>query len=184
MTTLSLTRTRSRGVLLAGVVGFAAALALASQVAVPLPFTPVPLTLQPMLVVLAGLWLSPRAAAASMALFLGAGALGLPVFTPGGLPGVARLFGPTGGYLLAYPLAAAATGWLALRAEGVLGRIGAAAAGMAVIYAGGLAQLALLTGSVQQAALLGLVPFVALDAAKAVLAALLAPARPTPRALG
>ena len=183
MTTLSLSQPRARGVRLAGVVGFAAALALASQVAVPLPFTPVPLTLQPMLVLLAGLWLGPRAAAASMALFLAAGAAGLPVWAPGGLPGAARLLGPTGGYLLAYPLAAAATGWLALRAEGLLARVGAAAAGMAVIYAGGLAQLAVITGSLEQAAILGALPFVALDAAKAVIAALVAPGRTTPRAL-
>jgi biotin transport system substrate-specific component len=183
MTTLSLSATRSRGVLLAGVVGFAVALALASQVSVPLLVTPVPLTLQPMLVVLAGLWLGPRAAAASMALYLVTGALGAPVFTPGGLPGPARLLGPTGGYLLAYPLAAAATGWLALRADGLMARIGAAAVGMLVIYAGGLAQLAVITGSLQQAALLGALPFAALDAAKAVAAALLAPARSTPRAL-
>ena len=175
---------RPRGVTLVGIAGFAAALALASQIAIPLPGTPVPLTLQPMLVVLAGLWLGPSAAAASMILYLTAGALGLPVFTPLGAPGLARLVGPTGGYLLAYPLAAAATGWLALRADGLLGRIGAAAAGMLVIYAGGLAQLALITGSLQQAALLGALPFALLDAAKAVVAAALAPARPTPRALG
>jgi biotin transport system substrate-specific component len=105
------------------------------------------------------------------------------VWAPGGLPGAARLLGPTGGYLLAYPLAAAATGWLALRADGVLARVGAAAGGMAVIYAGGLAQLAVITGSLEQAALLGALPFVALDAAKVVLAALIAPGRSTPRAL-
>jgi biotin transport system substrate-specific component len=184
MTTLSLSRPRSRGVALAGIVGFAAALALASQVAIPLPFTAVPITLQPLLVVLAGLWLGPWAAAASMVLYLTAGAAGLPVFAPFGAPGAARLLGPTGGYLLAWPVAAFVTGWLALRAEGFLSRLGAASAGMLVIYAGGLAQLAILTGSLQQAMVLGALPFLALDAVKAVVAALLAPpARSAPRAL-
>src|SRR5207253_2768392 len=63
-----------------GAVGFAAAVAAASQIAIPLPFTPVPITLQPMLVILAGMMLGPAAGAASMALYLAAGALGLPVF--------------------------------------------------------------------------------------------------------
>src|SRR3954470_24244014 len=89
-----------------GIVGFAAAVAAASQIAIPLPFTPVPITLQPMLVILAGMMLGPVAGAASMLLYLAAGASGLPVFTPVGAPGVARLFGPTGGYLIAYPAAA------------------------------------------------------------------------------
>ncbi|HEX6631442.1 MAG TPA: biotin transporter BioY [Gemmatimonadaceae bacterium] len=182
MTTLSLARPRSRAVLLTGIVGFAVALALASQVAVPLPFTPVPVTLQPMLVVLAGLWLGPRAAAASTVLYLMAGAAGLPVFTPFGAPGLARLVGPTGGYLLAYPVAAAVTGLLADRARGMAPRIGAALAGMLVLYLGGLAQLAILTGSLQQAALLGALPFAALDAVKAVIAALLAPRSAAARA--
>ncbi|HEU4631187.1 MAG TPA: biotin transporter BioY [Gemmatimonadaceae bacterium] len=183
MTTLSLARPRSRAVRLAGIIGFAVALALASQVAVPLPFTPVPVTLQPMLVVLAGLWLGPRAAATSMVLYLAAGAAGMPVFTPMGAPGLARLIGPTGGYLLAYPLAAAVTGLLALRASGLTMRIGAALAGMLVLYLGGLAQLLILTGSLREAALLGALPFAALDAVKAVLAALLAPKLSTSRAL-
>ena len=171
---------RPRGVTIVGVVGFAVALALASQVAIPLPGTPVPLTLQPMLVVLAGLWLGPTAAAASMALYLAAGALGLPVFTPIGAPGVARLLGPTGGYLIAYPAAAALAGWLAIRASGYTGRALAALAGMAVIYAGGLAQIAVLTGSVQLATAIGALPFLAADVVKALVAALLAPSR-TPR---
>ena len=181
MTTLALSGSRARGVQLAGIVGFAAAIAAASQVAIPLPGTPVPITLQPMLVVLAGLWLGPRAAAASMALYLALGAAGLPVFTPLGAPGAARLLGPTGGYLLAYPAAAFATGWLALRGRGAAARTVAALAGMVVLYAGGLAQLALLTGSLQGAALLGALPFAALDGVKAVLAALISPR--TPRAL-
>jgi biotin transport system substrate-specific component len=160
-----------------GVVGFAAAVALAAQVALPVPGTPVPATLQPLLVVLAGLWLGPTAAAASMALYLAAGAAGLPVYAPFGAPGVARLLGPTGGYLLAYPLAAWVTGRAGAGAASYARRALAATAGMLVLYAGGLAQLSLLTGSLQQAALAGAAPFVVLDVVKAHLAALLAPAR-------
>ena len=177
MSTISIARPQSRTVRLVGVVGFAAALALASQVAIPLGFTPVPLTLTPLVVLLAGLWLGPVAAAASMTLFLVAGAAGLPVFAPGGLPGAARLLGPTGGYLLAYPLAAWVVGTLGRDARGFAARLAAASTGILVIYAGGLAQLAILTGSLQQAAIWGVLPFAALDAVKAVVAALLAPAR-------
>src|SRR3712207_2155280 len=116
MTTASTTVRRLNEVRLPaiGAVAFAAALAAASQIAIPLPGTPVPITLQPLVVVLAGLLLGPRAAAASMVTYLAAGALGLPVFAPVGAPGVARLVGPTGGYLLAYPAAAvvaAVLGW-------------------------------------------------------------------------
>jgi biotin transport system substrate-specific component len=161
-----------------GVVGFAAAVALAAQVAIPLPGTPVPLTLQPMLVVLAGLWLGPAAGAASMALYLAAGAVGLPAFTPIGAPGIARLLGPTGGYLIAYPFAAFVAGWLARRGAPSLARnVLAAVAGMVVVHVGGLAQLTVLSGSVQHAAVLGTLPFAALDLAKAFVAALLAPRR-------
>jgi biotin transport system substrate-specific component len=177
MTTLALAQP-SRRVTIAGVVGFAAAIALAAQVAVPVPGTPVPITLQPMLVVLAGLWLGPVAGAASMALYLVAGALGLPVFTPFGAPGAARLLGPTGGYLLAYPVAAYVTGWLARRgAPSPRRALVAALAGMAALYAGGVAQLVLISGSLARAAVLGLLPFAALDVVKAGVAALLAPRR-------
>jgi biotin transport system substrate-specific component len=171
---------RSRAVTIIGVIGFAAALAAASQVAIPIPGTPVPLTLQPMIVVLAGLWLGPAAGAASMVLFLAAGAAGLPVFAPVGAPGVLRLLGPTGGYLLAYPAAAAVTGLLARRG-GYAARALAALAGMATLYAGGLAQLAVLTGSAATAAALGAVPFAAADVVKALVAAAIAPRR-TPAA--
>lgn len=176
MNTISIARPESRTIRLVGVVGFAAALALASQVAIPLGFTPVPLTLTPLVVLLAGLWLGPVAAAASMTLYLVAGATGLPVFAPGGLPGAARLLGPTGGYLLAYPLAAWVVGTLGRDARGFGARLAAASTGVLVIYAGGLAQLAVITGSLQQAAVWGVLPFVALDAVKAVVAALVAPA--------
>jgi len=111
MTTLALTarspRTRALGILLATGV-----LALASQFALPIPGTPVPITLQPLVVVLAGLMLGPVDGAAAMVLYLVAGAAGLPVFAPIGVPGFMRLLGPTGGYLLAYPVAAAVAGRL------------------------------------------------------------------------
>lgn len=183
-TTISGALARATPGTVARVAGFALALAAAAQVAVPLPGTPVPFTLQPLLVVLAGFWLGPGAAAASLALYLLAGAAGLPVFAPAGAPGVARLLGPTGGYLLAYPAAAAVVGALAKRhAPGgprVASRFGIAVAGMAVLYAGGLAQLALLTGSIARAAALGVMPFIALDLVKCAVAAVLAPSRRHP----
>ena len=182
MTVSVLPRERATMYTAAGIVGFAVALAAASQVAIPLPGTPVPITLTPLVVVLAGLWLGPLAGAASMTLFLVAGAAGLPVFAPMGLPGLARLVGPTGGYLLAYPAAAFVAGWLGLRASGLTRRSLAAFAGMLVIYLGGVAQIAVLTGSLTQAMLLGAVPFIALDAVKAIIAAAVAPRRTPPAA--
>lgn len=166
------------GVRAVGIVGFAAAVAAASQIAIPLPFTPVPITLQPMLVVLAGMMLGPSAGFASMMLYLAAGASGLPVFTPIGAPGIARLFGPTGGYLLAYPAAACVAGALAARSPLFARRLLAAIAGIAVIYFGGIAQLAVLTGSVTGAVALGLKPFAALDLVKAFVAAAITGTRP------
>ncbi len=182
MTTATLPRERTIVRTAIGIVGFAVALAAASQIAIPIPGTPVPITLTPLIVVLAGLWLGPLAGAASMTLFLLAGAVGLPVFTPIGLPGLARLVGPTGGYLLAYPAAAFVAGWLGLRASGLTMRTLAAFAGMLVIYAGGIAQIAILTGSISQAVVLGALPFIALDAVKAIVAAAIAPGRTPPAA--
>jgi biotin transport system substrate-specific component len=154
----------------------AAAVALAAQVAVPVPGTPVPMTLQPLAVLVVGGLLGARLGAAALVLYLAAGALGLPVFTPGGLPGAARLLGPTGGYLLAYPVAAAVVGALA-SARGssapLLRPLLACAAGMVVIHAGGSAQLALLTGDVGAATRYGLIPFLTGDLIKIGLAVLL-----------
>jgi biotin transport system substrate-specific component len=170
MTTLALAvrSPRSRAI---GVVIVAIALALASQIAVPLPRTPVPLTLQPFVVVLAGLLIGPIDAAAAMVLYLAAGAAGAPVFAPMGAPGLARLLGPTGGYLLAYPAAAAIAGWLGAGRERFGTRLVAAVAGMLVLYVGGLAQLTIITGSLSAAAVFGVLPFVAADLLKAIVAA-------------
>jgi len=162
---------------LIGAVGFAAAVAAASQIAIPLPGTPVPFTLQPMLVILAGMMLGPIAGAASMMLYLAAGAAGLPVFTPMGAPGIARFFGPTGGYLIAYPIAAFVAGVIAQRATSLTGRWIAGMAGIALIFVGGIAQLALLSGSLGRAVQLGVTPFAALDIVKAFLAAVIAAPR-------
>ena len=117
--TLAVAR-RPSGIVAFGIVGFAVVLALASQIAVPIPGTPVPITLQPLVVVLAGMWLGPVAGAASMILYLVAGAAGLPVFSPFGAPGLARFVGPTGGYLFAYPVAAFVAGALSRRARSLL----------------------------------------------------------------
>lgn len=176
MTTLALAartpRTRALGIIVA--VGV---LALASQFALPIPGTPVPITLQPLVVVLAGLLLGPADAAAAMFAYLVAGVWGLPVFAPIGPPGVARLLGPTGGYLLAYPVAAALAGRLGAGKSSYATRALAAMAGILMLYLGGLAQLAVLSGSLARAALLGVVPFVAADAVKALVAAALSGTR-------
>jgi biotin transport system substrate-specific component len=179
MNTLSRTIAPARDARLtiAGTVGFALALAAASQVAIPLPFTPVPITLQPLVVVLSGLMLGPVAGAASMVLYLAAGAAGLPVFAPIGLPGIARFFGPTGGYLFAYPAAAFVAGSLSRRAPTLLGRWLAATAGTIVILIGGVAELAILNQSIGRAFAIGLTPFAVLDVVKAFVAALIAGSR-------
>ena len=173
-TTIAVAR-RPAQVVAVGIVGFAVALALASQVAVPIPGTPVPITLQPLVVVLAGMWLGPVAGAVSMVLYLVVGAAGVPVFSPFGAPGMARFLGPTGGYLFAYPVSAFVAGALARRSATLLGRWVAALAGTTVLLLGGLAQLAVITGSLSQALPLAIHPFVALDAVKAFIAALLVP---------
>jgi biotin transport system substrate-specific component len=171
MTTLAQSFSHSRRSTILGIVGFAAAVAAASQIAIPLPHTPVPITLQPMLVVLAGLMLGPVAGFASMVLYLAAGAAGLPVFTPIGAPGIARFVGPTGGYLIAYPAAAFLAGFIAARGRGFALRWVAAMIGMAVIYVGGIAQLAIISGSVSRAFVLGITPFAAFDLVKGIVAA-------------
>jgi len=95
------------------------------------------------------------------------------VFTPFGLPGVARLIGPTGGYLLSYPLAAAVTGRLVGDGRATARLALAALAGLVVIHLGGLAQLVLLTGSGAAALQLGTLPFLLSDLGKLAIAVLM-----------
>ena len=184
MTTLSLSFANDRRLALVGVVGFAAMLAAASQVAIPIPGTPVPITLQPFVVALTGLMLGPTYGALSMLLYIAVGATGVPVWAPIGLPGVARLFGPTGGYIIGYPFAAFVAGILSQRWPSLYGRWVAATLGIATLFVFGLTQLSILSGGFGRAVALGLTPFAALDVVKAFVAAAIArPAKPkTPAA--
>ncbi len=160
--------------------------AAAAQVSIPLPFTPVPFTLQPMIVLLGGAVLGARLGAASQLLYLAAGLAGLPVFAASPLlpPGLARLLGPTGGYLLAYPFAAALTGFLAERGfdRRYLGSVLAMTLGLAAIFAGGVAWLAVIQNPLKSAVGLdaalraGFYPFVPADILKVCVAAGVMPA--------
>jgi len=96
-------------------VSASAFVALAAHVSVPLYFTPVPITLQTLAVILVGFALGPQLAFSAMVLYLAEGAAGLPVFTPHGLGGVAQLLGPTAGFLFSFPLAAAVAGTVVRR---------------------------------------------------------------------
>lgn len=100
-----------------GIPLFAGLTALGAYAAVPMG--PVPMTLQTLFVLLAGTVLGPSAGAASQLLYLSAGAVGVPVFSSGGA-GLAWAFGPTGGFLMAFPLAAAVAGWFAGKARRTL----------------------------------------------------------------
>ena len=150
----------------------AALVAIAAQIAIPLPGTPVPMTLQPLAVLFVGGWLGARLGAGSLIFYLALGAAGLPVFTPYGLPGVARLVGPTGGYLLAYPVAAFAVGKLIADGARWTRVTIAVFTGLVLIHLGGLAQLLILTGSATGALRLGTLPFLAGDLMKVAIAVL------------
>src|SRR6202045_1463200 len=117
--------------------------ALCARVALPLPFTPVPLTLQNFGVLLVGLSLGGRRGFAALALYLIEGASGMPVFNPSGPGGVAQLLGATGGFLLAYPFVAGLAGWIMERGKPSFARAaGAGVLAEVVLFAGGLSLLA------------------------------------------
>ncbi len=101
-------QTRAGKVVLA--VSATAFVAVCAHISIPLPFTPVPLTLQNFAVILVGMLLGPVAGFSAMVLYLAEGAAGLPVFAPHGPTGIAHLVGPSAGYLFAYPVAAAVAG--------------------------------------------------------------------------
>lgn len=127
------------------VVAATALVAICAHSAVPLGFTPVPVTMQTFAVLLLGLLFTPGAAFACLALYLVEGAVGLPVFSPHGPGGLAQLLGPTGGYLFSYPFAAALTSVLCRRGRrSFLNALTAAALGSVVILAAGATWLGVL----------------------------------------
>lgn len=174
---------------IASVLFVTALTAAAAQISIPLPFTPVPFTFQPMIVLIGGALLGARLGATSQILYLALGAAGVHAFAASPvLPqGFARLLGPTGGFLLAYPVAAFATGWLAERGfdRRYLTSVLAMLVGQVIFFAGGVAWLAWLTpGLPGQAGPVGFLsamnlafyPFVLADIAKVLFAASVLPA--------
>jgi biotin transport system substrate-specific component len=156
-----------------GVVLFAALTAVGATLAFPLPFTPVPVTLQTLAVILAGAMLGPVWGPASQLLYLGAGICGLPIFA-GGMGGPAVLLGPTGGYLIGFVVGAWMAGML-LRPGAGWARLGAGLlAAHAVIFVCGLSRLLAFPGvSVPTTIELGLLPFLPGAAVKSLAAAVL-----------
>lgn len=147
----------------------AAIVAVSAQFAVPVPLSPVPMTLQGLAVLLVGGLFGAAAGAGAMVLYLLLGIFGLPVFSPLGAPGLARLLGPTGGYLLAFPIAAVVVGRIAKRDH--LGRsLLGALAGMLVIHFGGWAQLSILTGGPGAVVSASVMPLLLQDLLKVALA--------------
>jgi biotin transport system substrate-specific component len=153
---------------------------IAAQVSVPLPFTPVPFTLQPMIVLLGGAALGSRLGMSAQVLYIALGLAGLPVFAASPIlpQGLGRLLGPTGGYLMSYPFAAFVTGYLAERgldrryATSAL----AMAAGLALIFTCGVLWLAFgAHAGLASAVSTGLLPFLPADIVKVFLAAAILP---------
>ena len=157
------------------VIGASAVIAVCARLALPLPFTPVPLTLANFGVLLVGLALGSKRGVASAALYLAWGTMGLPVFSPVGVGGITQLLGPTGGYLLAYPVVAFVAGWLSERGSASFGRnLVAGIVAEVVLFAAGISWLAVVTQSWKHALAFGLLPFLFAEIMKVMMAAAVA----------
>jgi biotin transport system substrate-specific component len=166
------------GVQLLSVLFVAVLTAAAAQLSFPLPFTPVPFTIQPMIVLIGAAALGSRLGALSQIIYLMLGIAGFQAFahSPELPQGFARLLGPTGGYLMAYPVAAFVTGLLAERGfdRRYLTSILAMSIGLSVIFLGGVLWISRLAG-LQAALATGLYPFIVVDVIKVVAAGLVLP---------
>jgi biotin transport system substrate-specific component len=167
---------RNRAVEIAGQVAIVVAasffVAVCARVYIPLPGTPVPLTVQNLGVLLVGLALGSRRGFAALALYLAEGASGLPVFSPHGLGGIAQILGPTGGYLIAYPFVAALTGYIFERGKATFARAAfASLAGEVLLFTFGISWLYVYTHSLARALSFGLYWFIFAEVIKIMLAA-------------
>jgi biotin transport system substrate-specific component len=183
LTTISRNVEMKTAIRVASVLLLAAMTAAAAQISIPLPFTPVPFTLQPMVVLLGGAVLGARLGMAAQVVYLLAGIAGLPVFAASAvLPqGALRLLGPTGGYLMSYPFAAFLTGLLAERGfdRRYLTSALAMGAGLIVVFACGVLWLAFLArpaAGLDAALRTGFYPFIPADIFKVLVAATVMPA--------
>ncbi len=158
------------------IVGATFFVALCAHVTIPLmPLTPVPLTAQNLGVLLVGLLLGSRRGFAALMLYLIEGAAGLPVFNPTGPGGITQLFGPTGGFLIVYPLVALVAGYVfELESKSFVRAVVSALAGEVLLFLGGLAWLYAFTHSLAKAAYLGVYWFVAAEVIKVMVAAAIA----------
>jgi biotin transport system substrate-specific component len=165
----------SRSLLRDAMIALAATGILAVSAKIQVPFYPVPMTMQSLVVLVIGAAFGWRLGAATLALYLAEGAMGLPVFATGS--GLAYMMGPTGGYLLGFVAAAALTGYLAERGwtKSVIGALAALTIGHAVIFLFGFGWLAALIGA-SKAYLGGVAPFYAASLFKTLLGAALLPA--------
>lgn len=149
-----------------------AVIAVCARLMVPLPFTPVPLTLANFGVLLVGLTLGSKRGFAAASLYLAWGAMGLPVFASSGPGSFLQMLGPTGGYLWAYPVVAFLAGWIAERGTpGFTRNMIAAIAAEVVLFAAGISWLVVYTHNWRQAAFFGLYPFLFAEVSKVMVAA-------------
>jgi len=154
------------------IAGASLLVAACARIYIPLPGTPVPLTVQNFAVLLVGLALGPWRGFAALSLYLVEGGSGLPVFSPTGPGGIAQLIGPTGGYLMAYPFVAALTGYAFARGKRTFaGALVASTAGEILLFACRLGWLYALTNSVRQAIAFGLYWFIFAEVLKVMFAA-------------
>lgn len=154
---------------------FAALTAVGAFIKIPLPLSPVPITLQVFFVLLAGLVLGARWGGTSMVVYVMLGVIGLPVFS-GGSSGPGILLGPTGGYIIGFVAGAFVTGLIYNKANNSkIATIGAMIGGLAVIYLPGVMQLSFVANmTLQQAVAVGMLPFLIGDAIKIVAALIVA----------
>lgn len=154
-----------------GIVLFAVATALSARLAAWFPNSPVPLTLQVLVVILSGYTLGGRDALIAQGLYLQAILLGAPL-TAAGLGGPLALVGPTAGYLISFPAAAWAAGWFSrsVSEEAWWGRVLGGVAALGIIYGLGTLWLATFVGGLSRAFAVGVIPFVGADLAKVAIA--------------